>query len=349
MLPIALSLRGRLRLDHAAAHRGPVHRARAVHQQRAGALALRLQHRPVAAGDHRRRRVLDHALGPGRAAARDAADRLPGRARPARAAAAVLRGAARRPAGAGAGGEVLPAPARGRPARGRGAGRGPARGAVRCRRCWTSMVLPALLFAEQDRQRGVLEPRRARELAAACHDDRGRSRRAAGHARVPAPSEAASTPSAGCCAWVHGTGWIRLPPACWRSCCGRDGSDRSRPWTPAALLHGGRRPEPFDAVCLSFLDAVRPGRRAACCCGSGPSWARTPACVCLWGCSAETSATAALTNTGRGRCRQPRRAVTKTAVDAVAQSAAAARRTQPGRARGQPSLVLVRVVVRDRV
>ena len=73
----------------------PVHRARAVHQQRARALAVRLEHRPLAARDHRRRGVLDHAVGTGRSAARDAIDGVPGRVGPPRPAAAVLRGAAR--------------------------------------------------------------------------------------------------------------------------------------------------------------------------------------------------------------------------------------------------------------
>ena len=61
--PIALSLAVDPELDHAAADRGPVRRARAVHQQCARALAVWRQHRPVAAGADRGRRVLDDACG----------------------------------------------------------------------------------------------------------------------------------------------------------------------------------------------------------------------------------------------------------------------------------------------
>ena len=55
------------------------------------------------------------------------------------------------------------------------------------------------------------------------------------------------------------------------------------------LLHGGGRPEPFDAVCLSYLDAgaARQARRlllrVRARLGRG-----TPACVCLWGVGTES-------------------------------------------------------------
>ena len=74
--------------------------------------------------------VLDHAVGSGRAAALDAAYRLPGRPRPPCAPARFLRRAAGRRAGAGARGQVLPAPARARPGGGERAGRGVSGGRI---------------------------------------------------------------------------------------------------------------------------------------------------------------------------------------------------------------------------
>ena len=74
--------------------RRAVRHARAVQQQRARALAVRLEHRALAGRDHCRRGVLDRAVGPGGAAPVDAAHRLPGRSRPPRPAARVFPRAA---------------------------------------------------------------------------------------------------------------------------------------------------------------------------------------------------------------------------------------------------------------
>ena len=76
--------------------------AGAVQQQRARALAVRLEHRAFTGRDARRRGVLDHALGPARPADVDAAHRLPGRARAPCSPARFLRRPAGRRAGADA-------------------------------------------------------------------------------------------------------------------------------------------------------------------------------------------------------------------------------------------------------
>ena len=81
--PLAGRLAG---LDDAAADHRPFRRARTAEQQRHGAVALWLEHRCFPHRADHRGGVLDVALGPGRARARDAAHRLPrrhGAARPA--------------------------------------------------------------------------------------------------------------------------------------------------------------------------------------------------------------------------------------------------------------------------
>jgi predicted PurR-regulated permease PerM len=145
------------------------------------------------------------------------------------------------------------------------------------------VVLPALLFADQDRQRGVLEPARAQAVAASVITIVG---------DLVEPLEPEPQPAG---ALVAG-----------RVLCvgARYGLDtaavtmlaellRRRGLTvdvidAGALLHGGTVPERYDAVCLSYLDAgaVRQARRLLlrlrARLGRG-----TPACVCLWGSSVE--------------------------------------------------------------
>ena len=131
LFPIALSFAVApgwtlpLLTDRAVRHAG------AVQQQRARALAVRLEHRAFAGRGPGRRGVLDHALGPGRPAAVDAAHRLPGRARPPCPPARFLPRAAGRRAGARPRGQVLPAAAGARPGGGDRAGRGVSGGRAR--------------------------------------------------------------------------------------------------------------------------------------------------------------------------------------------------------------------------
>ena len=144
------------------------------------------------------------------------------------------------------------------------------------------MVMPALLFAEQDRQRGVLEPQRARELAAsvtAIVDD------------LVEPIEAAEP-----------QGEDEIMPARGRVLCigARVGLDTAAAGLLAqllreqglaaevanagGLLQGGPASEPFDAVCLSQLDvtSLRYARRLLLRLRARLG-REVPACVCLWG------------------------------------------------------------------
>lgn len=142
------------------------------------------------------------------------------------------------------------------------------------------VVLPALLFADQDRQRGVLEPARAQAVAAAVTtivND------------LAEPLEPAAEPA------TDTTAGHRV--LCLGARYGLDTAAagmlaqllRQRGLTvevmdAGTLLHGGSRPEKFDAVCLSYCDAgaSRQARRlllrVRARLGRG-----TPACVCLWG------------------------------------------------------------------
>ena len=147
-----------------------------------------------------------------------------------------------------------------------------------------SVVLPALLFADQDRQRGVLEPTRAQAVAAAVTtivDD------------LAEPLEPEAAPAADVAAGHR--------VLCLGARYGLDTAAagmlaqllRQRGLTvevmdAGTLLHGGNLPAPFDAVCLSYLDpgATRQARRlllrVRARLGRG-----TPACVCLWGAAPE--------------------------------------------------------------
>ena len=164
-------------------------------------------------------------------------------------------------------------------ARGRGARRGPAGGAAAGRSCSTASCCRRWLFADQDRQRGVLEPARA--------PGGGRG----GHRRSSTiwPSRSSPKPrrrrtsrlGTACCAWVRGTAWTRRRPACWRSSCGSAGTT-VEVMDAGTLLHGGNLPAPSMPSACPIWTPVPPGRRAACCCGCGHAWgaARRPASAC---------------------------------------------------------------------
>ena len=145
------------------------------------------EHRPVAAGADRGRRLLDDVVGAGRAAARDAVDGLPGRSGPARAATAFVRGATRDTpvlepdvkfyqrllAGDPHDAEELADDVLEEQS---------------LAEVYSRVVLPALVFADQDRQRGVLAPGRAREVAAWVQDIVDGLAEAANEAK-PAPAD----------------------------------------------------------------------------------------------------------------------------------------------------------------
>ena len=143
------------------------------------------------------------------------------------------------------------------------------------------VVLPALLFADQDRQRGVLEPVRAQAVATAVTGI---------VADLVEPLDPQAAPE--------------IPPLAGRVLCvgARHALDTAAAEMLAALLrrhgltvevvdangllHGSTPPGRQDVVCLSYLDAeaVRQARRLLL-----RVRARlgrdTPACVGLWGCS----------------------------------------------------------------
>ena len=89
--PILVSLAALRRVDRSTDRRRPVRRPRAVHESRARNGAVCRGGRRVAGGAARVRRVLDVAVGAARVADGDAADRVPRRARQARARSRVRR------------------------------------------------------------------------------------------------------------------------------------------------------------------------------------------------------------------------------------------------------------------
>ncbi len=157
------------------------------------------------------------------------------------------------------------------------------------------VVLPALLFADQDRQRGVLEPARAQavaDLVMTIVDDLVEPLEP-----QPAPTPAGIEGRVLCLGARYGLDTAAatiLAQLLRRRGLTVDIADAG------ALLRGGTPPERYDAVCLSYLDpgAVRQARRlllrVRARLGRG-----TPACVCLWGCSTEQAAKA-LSITGAG-------------------------------------------------
>ena len=129
---------------------------RAHQQQRRRAVAVRIQHRDVGGGDHRGGDLLDHAVGAGRPAAVHAAHRVPGGARPLRAAAALPGRDARprrRSTPSASTSACWPATSsKGLRSRGAGAATaGPSH----------EVALPALQMAEADRRRNLLRAERA--------------------------------------------------------------------------------------------------------------------------------------------------------------------------------------------
>ena len=157
------------------------------------------------------------------------------------------------------------------------------------------VVLPALLFADQDRQRGVLEPARAQSVGTAVTGI---------VADLVEPIDPDAAPA--------------VPPVSGRVLCigARYTLDTAAAAMlgamlqrhgltvdvvdSAVLLHGATPPARYDAVCLSYLDAeaVRQARRLLLRVRArlGRS---TPACLALWGCS-DAQAERALAVTGAG-------------------------------------------------
>lgn len=141
------------------------------------------------------------------------------------------------------------------------------------------MVLPALQFAEQDRQRGVLEPRRGRELAAAVTaivDDLVEPLDTA------EPSQA--EPPSGRVLCVGARGGLDTAAAGLLAHLLRAQGVAAEVADAGSVIQGGAFVGPFDAVCLSCLDAGSPRiprrllLRLRARLGRG-----IPACACLWG------------------------------------------------------------------
>jgi predicted PurR-regulated permease PerM len=170
------------------------------------------------------------------------------------------------------------------------------------------VVLPALLFADQDRQRGVLEPLRAQAVASSVItivEDLVEPLE-----QEPQPAGTMAEGAVLCVGARHG---LDTAAASMLAELLRRHGVTVEVTDAGALLHGGMAPEHYDAVCLSYLDAgaARQARRlllrVRARLGRG-----TPACVCLWGCSSE-QAERVLAITGAGAVT----GTTAVAVDAV--------------------------------
>ena len=184
-----------------------------------------------------------------------------------------------------------------------------------------SMVLPALLFAEQDRQRGVLEPRRARELAASVTAIADDLVEPLDMTEPPAPSEAVSTPGRVLCVGTR----VGLDAAAAGLLAQllRARGFAAEVADAGSLLHGGPPAEPFDAVCLSLLDVTSPryARRLLLRLRARLGH-RIPACVCLWGSSPDELQQGLTKTQAEAGAASLGEAVTKTA-ELVAKSVAA--------------------------
>jgi hypothetical protein len=146
-----------------------------------------------------------------------------------------------------------------------------------------SIVLPALLFAEQDRQRGVLEPPRARDLAALVTtivDDLAEPLEAG----PPAPDQAVAAGGRVLC--VGARYGLDTAAAGLLAQLLRGKGLLAEVANAGSLVQGGPTPGPFDVLCLSYLDATAPRHarrlllRLRARLGRG-----IPSCVCLWGSS----------------------------------------------------------------
>ena len=195
--PSSPGARGRSRLDHGRPDARPHHRARVLHRQRSRALALWLDHRPVALGYSRRRRLLDHPLGPHRSSPLGAAHRVCRRAGPPCAAAAVPGYAPRRPPCPHDACPPLPASPRRRAPRGDGARRGSrGGGGLRPARRRRAPAGPRVCRARPSARRA-----RSRRSAAAGRGGRGdrrlsglRRRRTSDHKDDAAPERVRARP-----------------------------------------------------------------------------------------------------------------------------------------------------------
>ena len=152
------------------------------------------------------------------------------------------------------------------------------------------VVLPALLFADQDRQRGVLEPARAQAVAAAVTtivDDLAEP-------LDPTPAGATGAPAGRRVLCLGARYGLDTAAAGMLAQLLRQRGVTVEVLDAGTLLHGGSQLERVDAVCLSYLDggAVRQARRlllrVRARLGRG-----IPACVCLWGIGAEEAKQAA--------------------------------------------------------
>jgi hypothetical protein len=144
------------------------------------------------------------------------------------------------------------------------------------------VILPALVFADQDRQRGVLEPARMMTVAGAVTDI------AEDLAEPIEPGPAAALPEAAVRVLCVGarTGLDTAAAAMLAQLLRQRGATAELT-DAAALLHGAAATEHWDIICLSYLDAgaVRQARRLV---------LRLRArfgreirfCICFWGAAA---------------------------------------------------------------
>lgn len=150
------------------------------------------------------------------------------------------------------------------------------------------VILRALVFADQDRQRGVLEPARVTTVAAAVTDIVEDLAEPIETAREGAVAE---TSARVLCVGAR-TGLDTAAASMLAELLRRHGATVELT-DAAALLHGNPAPGPWDVVCLSYLDAgaVRQARRLV---------LRLRArfggemrfCICLWGAAAAEAAEA---------------------------------------------------------
>jgi predicted PurR-regulated permease PerM len=171
---------------------------------------------------------------------------------------------------------------------------------------YDEVILGALLFADQDRQRGALEPSRVMAVAAAVTDiveDLAEPVETEAEAAVP------ETPVRVLCVGAR-TGLDTAAAAMLVQLLRRRGATAELTDT-AALLHGTLTSGPWDVVCLSYLDAgaVRQARRLVL--RLRARFGREMRfCVCLWG--------AAAGEAGEARARTQVNAVATSLAEAVA-------------------------------
>ena len=149
-------------------------------------------------------------------------------------------------------------------------------------RCLTPVVLPALVFADQDRLRGALDPARVTTVAGSLHRSGGGPRRSDRAAATRVTVEA--RPRVLCVGARTGLDEVAATMLVQLL---RQAGHEAEATDAATLLHGGATTAPGTSSACPIWTPVPSGRRAGCCCACAPvSGREIRFCICFWGAAA---------------------------------------------------------------